>query len=127
MHAMVRILFAASVVVTAAAFITWRATGGDFYTKFEVIEFEEAAVSTDDPLAGTGFYDDGKKTQTVVRPAFKLGLLPAPQGIFDKHILSVATVTVPFWAALLALGLISRARARSRERRRIERITPVSP
>ncbi|MBI4720742.1 MAG: hypothetical protein HY770_05905 [Chitinivibrionia bacterium] len=108
-----KILIAVSLAVTAAALVAWRATGGDYYTKFEVVEQVDAAVKQDDPLAGTGFYDDATQTQTIVRPAFRFGLLPTPQGALDKHALSVASLALPFWAATAALFIFSRLRRRS--------------
>lgn len=113
---MIKISAGVSVAITVAALITWRATGGDYYTKFEVVEQVDAVIGKDDPLAGTGFYDDATQTQTIVRPAFRFGLLPTPQRIFDKHALSVVSVATPFWAVLMALALVSRMRARSRSR-----------
>ena len=85
-----------SVVVTIAALVTWRVTGGDYYTKYQIVEQVEKQVDPDDPLAGTGFYDDESHTETVTRDAFRFGLLPTPSGFFDKHAASVVSVVLPF-------------------------------
>jgi len=86
-----------AVVISAAVLLVWRITGGDYYTKFEVIRQQEIAVAADDPLAGTGFYEDEKNMQTVREKDFRLGLLPSPGSLLDKHMLSVVTVIFPLW------------------------------
>ena len=86
-----------AVLSTLAVAIVWLMTGAHFYTKYEVVERAEVAVTADDPLAGTGFYESETRTETSVRDEFHLGLLPTPQGLFDKHLLSVATVALPLW------------------------------
>ena len=94
-------VLAIAVVVTIGAIALWQMTGGDYYTKFEVIQEVEKAVDPDDPLAGTGFYEDDKQVETIARKEFRFGLLPTPSGLFDKHLLSVASVVTPFWALTL--------------------------
>ncbi len=90
----------------------WQATGGDYYTKFEIVEQVEKEVAADDPLAAAGFYDGGTTTETVRRDAFRLGLLPTPAGIIDKHLFSVVSVSVPSWMLALLLLWISRRQRR---------------
>ncbi len=91
-------------IVTVTILIIWQATGGDYYTKFEVVEQVEKPVDKDDPLADTGFYEGTSQTQVVARKEFRLGLLPTPQGIFDKHAVSVVSIAFPTW--VLAIGLV---------------------
>ena len=86
-----------AVASTVAVAIVWLATGAHFYTKYEVVERVEVPVESDDPLADTGFYESETRTEISVRDEFHLGLLPTPQGLFDKHLLSVTTVAVPLW------------------------------
>ncbi|MBD3383088.1 MAG: hypothetical protein GF404_12950 [candidate division Zixibacteria bacterium] len=95
---------ALALLLTLGAVITWQATGGDYYTKFEVVERVERLPDADDPLAGTGFYDDEKVIETVTRKDFRFGLLPTPAGLFDKHILSVASISLPLW--VISFGVI---------------------
>lgn len=92
-----------AVVISATVLLVWRVTGGDYYTKFEVIRQQEVAVDPDDPLAGTGFYEDEKNMQTVREKDFRLGLLPSPGSLFDKHMLSVVTVIFPLWVIVAIL------------------------
>jgi hypothetical protein len=49
----------------------------------------------------------------VSRPAFRFGLLPTPQGLFDRHALSVVSVTAPLWGLTLAAWLWSRRLSRA--------------
>jgi hypothetical protein len=99
-----RIVIGAVVVLTIASIIIWQATGGDWYTKYEVVEQVESKPDANDPLAAAGFYDGGTKTVTVARDEFRFGLLPTPTGILDKHALSVASVTGPLW--VLGIGFV---------------------
>lgn len=92
--------------------VAWFATGRHAYTKFEVVEQVEVAVPADDPLAVAGFYEGETRTQTVRRAEFHLGLLPVPQGLFDKHALSVISLTLPPW--LLTALLVWRGRKQRR-------------
>ena len=105
MTKLTKITLAAAVVVTLAALVTWQVTGGDYYTKFEVVEQVEKEVDPDDPLAATGFYDGSSQTETVARDDFRFGLLPTPAGLFDKHMLSVVSTATPFWVLAIALAL----------------------
>ena len=93
------------VLVGLATLITvsvWIGTNRHFYTKFEVVDTVEQDIDPDDPLAGTGFYDDEMVETTVTRAEFHLGLLPTPSGLLDKHAVSVVSILGPAWA--LALG-----------------------
>ena len=67
-----RTMWMVAAVVTLAAAGLWLYTGADFYTKYTVVERVEKEVDPDDPLAGTGFYDDDKTTETVTRDEFSL-------------------------------------------------------
>lgn len=104
------LIFAGAVILLAIGL--WVGTGRDYYTKFEVIEKVEKPIEANDPFAGTGFYDSNAKTEVVRRPAFRLGLLPTPAGLFDKHMLSVATLAGP--AFLLGAVVLFRSRRRQR-------------
>ncbi len=99
-----KILLGVILTVTIVAIVTWQATGGDWYTKYQVVEQVESQPDPNDPLTAAGFYDDGTTIQTVTRDEFRFGLLPTPSGIFDKHALSVASVTGPLWA--FGLGFV---------------------
>jgi hypothetical protein len=107
-----KIILALAALVTLAALITWQATSGDYYTKFEVIEQVETPVDQNDPLAAAGFYEDASQTKTVTRREFHLGLLPTPSGLFDKHAVSVVSIVAPVW--LVALGFVWWRRRRLR-------------
>ncbi len=106
------LVFATAVTVLAIGL--WLATGRDAYTKFEVVEEVEKPVDPNDPLAGTGFYDSNTKKEVVRRPEFRFGLLPTPSGIFDKHALSVATLTGPVWGMVVMALLLGRRRRKQK-------------
>jgi len=90
-------------LITLASLMVWQATGGDAYTKFTVVERVEVKTQADDPLSGTGMFDEAEpRYETMRRDEFRLGLLPTPQGLFDKHAISVASVVGPVW--VLSLG-----------------------
>ena len=91
-------------VVTIAAIITWQVTGGDWYTKFEVVEQIESKPDANDPLVAAGFYEGSTVITSVTKNEFRFGLLPTPTGIFDKHALSVTSVTGPLW--VLGIGIL---------------------
>jgi hypothetical protein len=93
-----------AIVVTAGLLVLWQSTGGDYYTKYEVIEEVPIELEPDDPLAAAGFYDDNA-TQHTRRDAFRFGLLPGAPALLDKHVVSVVTIVVPYWAAVAALTL----------------------
>jgi len=104
-----------SILITAAAVITWQATGGDYYTKYEVIEQVDIPVDQDDPLAAAGFYDSDFRTETVTKNEFRMGLLPTPSKILDKHLVSLISIVIPFWLVTIFLLWRSRRGRRSEE------------
>ncbi|KAA0223893.1 hypothetical protein EDS67_25280 [candidate division KSB1 bacterium] len=108
-----KIILVLAALITLATLITWQMTGGDYYTKFEVVEQITAPVEQNDPLAAAGFYEGTPRMQTVTRPEFHLGLLPTPRGLFDKHALSVVSIVSPSWFIAIALVLWRRGTARS--------------
>lgn len=108
-----RQIMLAAVLVTLATIVLWGLTGGDFYTKYEVVRQIQKPVDQNDPLAASGFYDDGQQTETVVTDEFRFGLLPTPTGLFDKHSISVVSVASPFWGMMIVSFLWSRRRRRS--------------
>lgn len=110
-----KIILVLAALVTLATLITWQMTGGDYYTKFEVVEQIAAPVDANDPLAAAGFYEEASQTKTVTRQEFRLGLLPTPSGLFDKHALSVVSIMSPVW--LVAFGLVWWRRWRARHSR----------
>ena len=91
-------------LITISSIVVWQVTGGDFYTKYEVVEQVAATTDPDDPLAATGFYEEENRMETVTRSEFRFGLLPTPSGLLDKHIVSVTSVNGPVW--VLTLGLL---------------------
>ncbi len=90
-------------VVTVGTLVTWLATGRHYYTKFEIVENVEVPLEEDDPLAGTGFYDEDAAEVTVTRDEFHLGLLPTPQRLLDRHALSVISILGSTWGVCLTL------------------------
>ncbi len=107
-------LLVIAVVLTVAAFGLWLATGAHPYTKYQDVTRQELPTDEDDPFAEAGFYDGDTVTQTVKKNVFYFGLLPTPQGVFDKHVLSIVSVVGPVW---LIVGGISLIRWRARRRR----------
>ena len=107
-------LLVIAVVLTVAAFGLWLATGAHPYTKYQDVTRQELPTDEDDPFAEAGFYDGDTVTRTVKKNVFYFGLLPTPQGVFDKHALSVVSVVGPVW---LIVGGISLIRWRARRRR----------
>lgn len=97
MKSYIKPLLIAASALTVAILLLWQATGGDYYTKFEVVEEVEEQLDSSDPLADSGFYDAGTVTKTISRKEFRLGLLPVPQGLFDRHAISVITILFPLW------------------------------
>ena len=103
-----------AVLLTAGALAIWGSTGRHAYTKYEVIEQVPAQADPDDPFADTGFFDEGAPAlETVRRDEFHLGIFPTPQGVFDKHAVSVLTIAVPPWALF---GVVALLRRRSRRK-----------
>ena len=107
-----KIILVLAALVSLVALVTWQMTGGDYYTKFEVVEQVEMPVDQNDPLAAAGFYEMTSQTKTVTRREFHLGLLPTPSGWLDKHAVSVVSIVSPVW--LVALGFVWWERHRSR-------------
>ena len=108
------ILLVLAVVFTLGALAGWGATGWHAYTKYEVIEQVPARADRDDPFADTAFFDEDEEApalDTVRRDEFHLGMLPTPEGVFDKHAISVLTIVVPIWGLF---GLAAALRRRSR-------------
>jgi len=104
-------LLISSIAITIACMILWIATDRHYYTKYQVVETVSVEIAEDDPLAATGFYDDTESgaagnTETVARDSFHFGLLPTPNGLFDKHAISVISILGPFWA-LTALAFVA--------------------
>lgn len=92
-----------AMLLTVASLILWQATGGDFYTKYQIVEVVPMQLDPDDPLVAAGFYDDDA-TETITRDEFRFGLLPTAEGLFDKHVISVLSFTAPTW--FVTLGII---------------------
>ena len=107
-----KIILTAALVISAAAIITWQATGGDSYTKYQVVEKVEAEIDPNDPLAQAGFYDEESVTETVTRDEFRLGLLPTPSGLIDKHAISVVSILLPVWIIAVIVLWFSKRRTR---------------
>ena len=99
-----KLILSLAVIITLVSIVTWQLTGGDYYTKFQVVEEIEQPVDPNDPLAVAGFYDNQTPKETVVRNEFRLGLLPTPNSIFDKHLIAVVTIVSPAW--VIAFGLL---------------------
>ena len=112
MSKLANVLLAFAVVLSLAATAVWGLTGRHYYTKFQVVERVEVPIDPADPLAAAGFYDDNVREETVRRDEFHLGLLPTPSGIFDKHVVSVATLVGPPWLATAVALWLSRRRRR---------------
>ena len=101
-----------ALIVTLAAVVLWQATGGDYYTKYQVVEQVETEHDPNDPLADAGFYEGSSQTETISRDEFRFGLLPTPQSILDKHSLSVATVMGLTWVPVLGLAWSARRKTK---------------
>ena len=100
----------AAFILTVAALALWIATGRHAYTKFVVVERVEIDVDPDDPFLETGFYDDAAPTETVARDEFHFGLLPVPERLIDKHILSVASISGVVWFIAVPVAWLTRRR-----------------
>lgn len=113
-----RALLILALLITIATLATWLATDRAYYTKFQVVEQVEVEVEADDPLAGTGFFDEAEdggpatEVRTETRDEFRLGLLPTPEGLFDKHMLSVLSLAGPAWALVVVSALLDWRRRR---------------
>ena len=98
----------AAIVLSAIIIIFWQVTGGDFYTKYQVVAEIEKKLDRSDPLVAAGFYDNGTTTETIVKDEFRLGLLPTPSGIFDKHSIAVITMITPIWLISFMMYFLKR-------------------
>ena len=102
-----------SLILAITAFVLglWLVTGRHAYTKFEVVEKAAVEVSTSDPLAATGFYDDGQAEVVVHKKSFHLGFLPTPRGLLDKHAFSVVSVLGPTWGLFIGVWCLDRRKS----------------
>ena len=102
----------AALLLSLGIFSAWIVTGTRSYTTMTVLTIVDTPPDSDDPLAGTGFYDDAPVHTVREDSGFRLGLLPTPSGIFDPHALSVLTLLLLAWApfALLLGRSLWRAR-----------------
>ncbi len=98
----------AAIILSFIILIIWQITGGDFYTKYQVVEEIEKKLDQSDPLVAAGFYENSTITETIVKNEFRLGLLPTPSGIFDKHSLAVITMLTPIWFISIAIYFLRR-------------------
>jgi len=97
-----------SVGLTLIIFAVWLITGGDYYTKYEMVKEIEKELDPSDPLVAAGFYKDNKIIEIVTIDEFRLGLLPTPSGVFDKHIVAVVTLIGPVWFITFIIFLVQR-------------------
>jgi len=98
-----KLILYTAITLTLISIVAWQATGGDWYTKFEVVEQVESPLNPNDPLVVAGFYDNDTVTKTITREEFRFGLLPTPSGLLDKHAVSVISIAAPPWALALAI------------------------
>lgn len=110
-----RKILVVALLITAAVVVLWQATGGDYYTKYQVVEEVTRNADAEDPFAEAGLYDGASATETVSRDAFRFGLLPTAGGILDKHALSVVSLTAPTW--LVAFGAVWWTRRKQKQER----------
>ncbi len=100
-----------ALLLSALTIGLWVGTGRHAYTAFESIEIVAHAPDDDDPFAATGLYDDAVPTSVRTTATFRLGLIPTPQHLFDRHLLSVLTLLPLSWAPAILLVLGRRVRA----------------
>lgn len=98
-------LAAIAMIVTVIAAALWVATGRHTFTKYESIEEESFTPAPDDPFAAAGFYDGDAMSRASRVDAFHFGLLPAAGSLFDKHLVSLITVALPFWAVAVVVSM----------------------
>ena len=104
-----KLLFLAAIIISASSLITWQMTGAHAYTTYHLNETIQVELDPNDPLVQAGFYGDDKtKDSLVVSKGLHLGLLPTAQGIFDKHVFSVASISGPIWGLALVFWFIQR-------------------
>lgn len=105
-----RTILAIATIATIVTIVVWLATGRHYYTKFTTIERIPTRIDVDDPLLETGFYDNTMPLTTVRHDDFHLGLLPVPQELFDKHIVSVVSILGAVWT--IAIWILRRVQKR---------------
>lgn len=104
-----KLFFLAAIIISISTLITWQITGGHVYTTYHLNETVQVELDQNDPLVQAGFYGDQKTKDTVITSeGLHLGLLPAPQGIFDKHVFSVASISGPIWGLALVFWFFQR-------------------
>jgi len=113
MSTITRTLLIVTVITSIGTVLLWQATGGDYYTKFEVVEQVKTPIDPDDPLAATGFYENDSVVETVRREEFRFGLLPTPSGLIDRHVFAVLSIAGPLWALTIISLLIDVKRRRN--------------
>lgn len=113
MNKLNKIMITAVAAITIASVVTWQATGGDWYTKYKVVEQVETELDPNDPLVAAGFYEGSTTTTTESRDELRFGLLPTPAGLFDKHIFSVLSIVGPLWGITFVVVLYQRRRFRT--------------
>lgn len=94
-------VIAMAAMLTFALVALWQVTGGDFYTKYEIVETNDKPIDPNDPLAAAGFYSGPGQTETVVRDEFRFGLLPSSVAPVDKHFVALSTLLPVIWAPVL--------------------------
>jgi hypothetical protein len=90
-------VIAGAAILTFGLVALWQVTGGDFYTKYEVVVTSDKLVDPNDPLAAAGFYSGSDRTETVIRDEFRFGLLPTSVTPFDKHFVALSTMAPAIW------------------------------
>ena len=105
----VKILFLVAIIISVSSLITWQMAGAHAYTTYHLNETIQVELDPNDPLVQAGFYGDQKtKDSVVTSTGLHLGLLPTAQGIFDKHIFSVASISGPVWGVALVFWFFQR-------------------
>ena len=97
--------------LTLMVIATWLIAGGDYYTKYEIVKEVVKELDQSDPLVAAGFYDNTTTTETVTINEFRLGLLPTPSGLFDKHVIAVVTLLSPIWFIAFVTLFLQRSKA----------------
>ncbi len=114
------------VVASAGVIAAWMATGREAFTKSRTLHREPMRIDPQDPLAQASFDEGASQTRLIRREGFRLGLLPAPQRLADRHALSVIPLLAAIWMFVgVAVGLARRCQAtayRTSPRRGIDRL-----